>query len=124
MSWFSTGGLTLDVKGYRQTSKEIKGVLTRGVLITWAASAATWSPSWAGDGARYSAWTDGWIEGYFCNSNLAQESTCQAKIVGHDPLNLDIVNLGRLPSGPKYYPCVSLIAGDVFYIGQRPKQPN
>ena len=29
------GGLTLDVKGYRQVSQAIRGVLTRGVLVTW-----------------------------------------------------------------------------------------
>jgi len=29
------GGLTLDIRGYRQVSKEIWGVLTKGVLVTW-----------------------------------------------------------------------------------------
>ena len=29
------GGLTLDLSGYRSVSREIKGVLTKGVLITW-----------------------------------------------------------------------------------------
>ncbi|MDT8446641.1 MAG: cation:proton antiporter [bacterium] len=29
------GGLTLDIKGYRQGAKEIWGLLTRGVLVTW-----------------------------------------------------------------------------------------
>jgi len=29
------GGLTLDIKGYRQVSREIWGVLTTGVLVTW-----------------------------------------------------------------------------------------
>jgi len=33
------GGLTLDIKGYREVSKEILGVLTKGVLITWIATA-------------------------------------------------------------------------------------
>ncbi len=32
------GGLTLDVKGYKQVSSEILGVLTRGVLVTWLVS--------------------------------------------------------------------------------------
>ena len=32
------GGLTLDVKGYKLVSREIKGVLTKGVLVTCAAS--------------------------------------------------------------------------------------
>ncbi len=29
------GGLNLDIKGYKTVSREIRGVLTRGVLITW-----------------------------------------------------------------------------------------
>lgn len=33
------GGLTLDVKEYKRVSKEIWGVLTRGVLVTWLGSA-------------------------------------------------------------------------------------
>lgn len=33
------GGLTLDVKGYKHVSKEIWGVLTKGVLVTWLGSA-------------------------------------------------------------------------------------
>lgn len=33
------GGLTLDPNGYRQVAREIRGVLTRGVLITWLCSA-------------------------------------------------------------------------------------
>jgi NhaP-type Na+/H+ or K+/H+ antiporter/mannitol/fructose-specific phosphotransferase system IIA component (Ntr-type) len=32
------GGLTLDEQGYRQASREIVGMLTRGVLITWGLS--------------------------------------------------------------------------------------
>ncbi len=34
------GGLTLNINGYRQSSREILGVLTTGVLVTWLASAA------------------------------------------------------------------------------------
>ncbi len=33
------GGLTLDIRGYRKLSKEIHGVLTRGVLVTWLGTA-------------------------------------------------------------------------------------
>ena len=33
------GGLTLDVKGYREVSREIWGVLTKGILVTWIFSA-------------------------------------------------------------------------------------
>ena len=29
------GGLTLDIKGYRLVSKEIRNILTKGVLVTW-----------------------------------------------------------------------------------------
>jgi NhaP-type Na+/H+ or K+/H+ antiporter/mannitol/fructose-specific phosphotransferase system IIA component (Ntr-type) len=33
------GGLTLDLKGYRSVSKEIIGILTIGVLVTWLSTA-------------------------------------------------------------------------------------
>ncbi|MCB1052892.1 MAG: cation:proton antiporter [Acidobacteria bacterium] len=33
------GGLTLDAKGYVQSSQEITGILTKGVLVTWLVSA-------------------------------------------------------------------------------------
>jgi len=32
------GGLTLDAKGYRQVSKEIRNSLTRGIIVTWGLS--------------------------------------------------------------------------------------
>ena len=32
------GGLTLDVNGYKQVSREIWGVLTKGVIVTWGIS--------------------------------------------------------------------------------------
>ncbi|MDF1561589.1 MAG: cation:proton antiporter [Deltaproteobacteria bacterium] len=35
------GGLTLDPAGYRGAGKAIRGLLTKGVLITWVATAAT-----------------------------------------------------------------------------------
>ena len=34
------GGLTLDLKGYRTASREILGILTIGVLVTWLGTAA------------------------------------------------------------------------------------
>lgn len=33
------GGLTLDIRGYRQVSKEIWGVLSKGVMVTWLVTA-------------------------------------------------------------------------------------
>lgn len=33
------GGLTLDVKHFRQISREVSGMLTKGVLVTWLSSA-------------------------------------------------------------------------------------
>ena len=37
------GGLTLDPKGYREAAREIRGVLTMGVLVTWlSTTAAIW----------------------------------------------------------------------------------
>lgn len=54
---------------------------------------------------------------YHCHSNVDPTCTGQAKLVGSSPLNLEIRPLGKMFSGQNLYPCVSLIAGGVFYIG-------
>lgn len=79
--------------------------------------ADTWYFQGAPDGHQYSCWTDGEIDGFRCNSNIRAQATGQARFEGTDPLNHKIVNLGRLTAGANFYPCVSLIADGVFYIG-------
>ncbi len=103
--------------------------------------ADTWYPSWASDDHMYSPWTDGNFEhnwaGAFhdpnaveCSSKLdnpanagkgGKSGTGQAKIIGDDPLSLELVNLGihyasPLPYGGRY-PCGSLVYDGVWYYG-------
>jgi hypothetical protein len=99
-----------------ERSKDIRGVVFTGRYANYT-GADTWYFQGAPDGHQYSCWTDGEIDGFRCNSNIRAQATGQARIEGNDPLNLKIVNLGRLTSGANYYPCVSLIADGVFYIG-------
>lgn len=97
----------------------------------------TWYPSWADDDALYSPWTDGYIlrtdvfepfkeshPGLACNSldfMGRKAATGNAKIVGNDPLNLQIVPLGRTEGAPApyggRYPCGSLVHNGVWYYG-------
>jgi hypothetical protein len=51
----------------------------------------------------------------------APAATGQAKIVGDDPLNLEVINLGVFPGDPSpyggRYPCASLVYHGVWYYG-------
>lgn len=102
-------------------------------------NADTWYPSWAGDGDMYSPWTDGyllnveefepfceWHPGYPCNSldwMGRKGATAQAKIVGDDPMNLEIINLeprieaSGLPRFRGRYPSASLVKDGIWYYG-------
>ncbi|MBI2432782.1 MAG: hypothetical protein HYV26_07930 [Candidatus Hydrogenedentes bacterium] len=62
-------------------------------------------------------WGAGVLKPYHCHSNVDPCCTGQAKIVGDSPLALEFIPLGRMHSGQSLYPCVSLVAGGVFYIG-------
>src|SRR5680860_89435 len=100
-----------------ERSKDIGKVVFTGRYANYT-GADTWYLQSGGDGNMYSCWTDGDIDGFSTNSNIRSKSTGQAKITGSVPLNLKFENLGRMWSGgTDYYPCVSLIVDDVFYIG-------
>ena len=84
--------------------------------------ADTFYPSWASDGNLYSPWTDGSIGKESCSSGGgAKARTGQAKILGDDPLNLEVVSLGTFPgSALPYggrYPCGSLVYNGNWYHG-------
>ena len=84
--------------------------------------ADTFYPSWASDGNLYSPWTDGRIGKEICRSGHgAKALTGQAKILGDDPLNLEVVSLGTFPgSALPYggrYPCGSLVYNGTWYHG-------
>ena len=102
--------------------------------------ADTWYPSWAADGNLYSPWTDGnvgqpdnygsTLDRLECLSDGrnplnagrgGKSGTGQAMIVGNDPLNLTVEDLGvqyafPAPYGGRY-PCGSLVHSGVWYYG-------
>jgi hypothetical protein len=120
-------------------SANLRGVMFTGRYATYT-GADTWYLSWASDDACYTGWTDGNIskpmeEGWDLN-NLecfsgiqfpqpvnppGMTSTGQAKIVGSDPLNLKVENLGIHHASPApyggRYPCGSLVHNGVWYYG-------
>lgn len=81
----------------------------------------TWYPSWASDGNLYSPWTDGNVNGTNCSSAGTNAATGFAKILGDDPLNLQVVEQATYPSSPSpyegRYPCGSLVYNGVWYYG-------
>jgi len=84
--------------------------------------ADTWYPTWASDGNMYSPWTDGFIGDEQCISyNRDKAHTGQAKIIGDDPMNLQVISLGKtLGSALPYqgrYPAGSLVYNGVWYHG-------
>src|SRR5580700_470077 len=119
-------------------SHALKGIRFTGQHREYA-NADTWYPTWAADDNLYSPWTDGYIlDGvrefkpfdeshppYACNSldyRRRKAATCQARIAGSDPLNLQIVTLKpRIEASPDpyggRYPCGSLVHKGVWYYG-------
>jgi hypothetical protein len=83
--------------------------------------ADTWYPSWALDGNLYSPWTDGEVNGLSASSSGKNAATGSAKIIGDDPLNLQVVDQRVYSSDPSpyagRYPCGSLIYNGVWYYG-------
>jgi hypothetical protein len=115
-------------------SQTFSGVVFTGRYASYT-DADTWYPSWAADGNLYSPWTDGIVNGQACLSfqqrrvetylfGLDPEtpaSTGQARILGDDPLALEIVNLGTVGGDPEpyagRYPGGSLLHRGVWYYG-------
>jgi hypothetical protein len=83
--------------------------------------ADTWYPSWAADGHQYSPWTDGNVNGLNSNSAGKNATTGQARIVGDDPLKLQVIEQSVYKSDPapyaSRYPCGSLVHDGVWYYG-------
>lgn len=85
--------------------------------------ADTWYPTWAADGNLYSPWTDGTVDGILSRSEGDgpgyTSTTGFATIIGDDPFNLNITNVGTFVS-TSYpyrgrYPCGSVAVGDTWY---------
>ncbi len=104
-----------------EQSTELTGIGFTGRHASYT-RADTWYPSWASDGMLYSPWTDGWIGDERCTSYPGQDAhTGQAKIIGDDPLDLEVVSLGTtrgtaIPYQGRY-PCGSLIYNGIWYHG-------
>ena len=109
-----------------ERSKDILGIGFTG-RYKFYAGADTWYPSWAADGNLYSPWTDGSVgemdghPGASSWSGYPKATTCHAKIVGDDPMDLKVYHLGRhralpLPCGGRY-PCGSLVYNGIWYYG-------
>jgi len=85
------------------------------------ADADTWYPSWASDGAMYSTFTDGRVNGLESVSFGQHARTGYAKVVGDDPMHLQIVDAGMNEAAPTpyggRYPCGSLMVNGVWYCG-------
>ncbi len=85
--------------------------------------ADTWYPSWASDGNLYSPYTDG-VSGIWRlarSGGRDQANAGQAKIIGDDPMDLEVISLGAYPgSAAPYggrYPCGSLVYDNIWYYG-------
>ncbi len=84
--------------------------------------ADTWYPTWATDGNMYSPYADGNVRGHELACYGGNPETGNIKIVGDDPMNLNIIYLGKTSGspGPSYdarYPCGSLCYNGVWYYG-------
>lgn len=108
-------------------STEITGVAFTGRHKEYAETAAdTWYPSWAADGNMYSPFADGKVGDIKVDCKLYgdQKKTVtfgQAKIVGDDPMNLEVIAIGSQTAFllPYYarYPTASLVYNGIWYYG-------
>jgi hypothetical protein len=104
-----------------QSSGDISAIAFTGRHANYT-NADTWYPSWASDGYLYSPWTDGSIGDEKCTSwGRENAHTGQARIMGDDPLDLEVISLGKtrgsaLPYQGRY-PCGSLVLDGIWYYG-------
>jgi hypothetical protein len=102
------------------TSHDFAGLLFTGRHMEYM-HADTWYPSWAADGNLYSPWTDGNANGVDAVSIGKDANTGFAKIVGDDPMKLEVVDPGIYKADPSpfagRYPCGSLVYDGVWYYG-------
>jgi len=95
------------------------------------ANADCWFPSWASDGNMYSPFSDGTVERVLPDGSRelvkslgAAGPICSVgygKIVGDDPLDLEVIGLGALPTRAEpyasRYPSGSLVHDGIWYYG-------
>lgn len=104
-------------------SKEFGGISFTGRYASYT-NADTWYLTYGSDGAMYSSYTDGSVNG---QTGWSPNPRC-AKVVGYDPLDLrvsvvgeSLVHNGENGPGGKFkfgrYPAAQLIYNDVWYYG-------
>ena len=104
-----------------ERSKSLGGICFTGQFANYT-MADTWYPSWASDGNLYSPYTDGWFDSHLIwSGGVTNTTTGNAKAIGDDPLNLQVVDLGTcqasaVPYGGRY-PSASLVYNGVWYYG-------
>jgi hypothetical protein len=114
-----------------QQSHELEGIRFLGRCSDYSAG-DTWYPSWASDDALYSPWTDGTTNGVESMSEAfriyadgkiepRQAMTAHARLIGDDPLHLQIEHIGLHQADPYpyggRYPCGSLVYNGIWYYG-------
>lgn len=104
-----------------EASRDIPSITFTGRYANYT-EADTWYPSWASDGHLYSPWTDGRIGEEECASYGRENArTGQAKIIGDDPMNLEVISLGTTHSSALpyqgRYPAGSLVLDGIWYYG-------
>lgn len=104
-----------------KASRDIPSITFTGRYANYT-EADTWYPSWASDGHLYSPWTDGRIGDEECASyGRGNARTGQAKIMGDDPMNLEVISLGTTHSSALpyqgRYPAGSLVLDGIWYYG-------
>ncbi len=101
-------------------SKDFAGIAFTGRHAEYV-NADTWYPSWASDGNLYSPWTDGKVHDVQSGSFGEKATTGQAKIMGDDPMKLEVLEpsvwkASSLPYGGRY-PCGSLVHNGIWFYG-------
>jgi len=103
-----------------EVSQDLRGIAFTGRHAAYT-TADTWYASWASDGHLYSPWTDGQVGSWAVGSFGILAATAQAKIIGDDPLDLQVVPLGSEFGSPfpymGRYPCGSLVKDGIWYYG-------
>lgn len=103
-------------------SDNYSGILLTGRYANYK-NADTFYPSWASDDNLYCPWTDGYLDEDGCFSFLRDgvTQTGQVKIVGDDPFDLQVINLGHMDESPApcegRYPSGCLVYNGVWYHG-------
>jgi hypothetical protein len=103
-----------------QNSDRWAGIVFTGRTATYEL-ADTWFPSWSANGDLYSAFADGVVGDVPANGRGPAATIGNAKIIGDDPMLLDVVPVGATAVPPLpfegRYPSANLVLNDVWYVG-------